>query len=54
MEDLVKLFEKRAVLSGIYKKDELREVLKLLRNYPLKVKGRISKKGWFCLVVDKV
>jgi ribosomal protein L11 methyltransferase len=54
MQDLVKLFEKRAVLSGIYKKDELREVLKLLGNYPLKVKNRISKKGWFCLVVDKV
>jgi ribosomal protein L11 methyltransferase len=54
MQDLVKLFEKRAVLSGIYKKDELREMLKLLGNYPLEVKRRISKKGWFCLVVDRV
>jgi len=54
MQDLIKLFEKRAVLSGIYKKDELREMLKLLGNYPLKVKRRISKKGWFCLVVDRV
>jgi ribosomal protein L11 methylase PrmA len=42
------------VLSGIYKKDELKEMLKLLRNYPLKVKKCISKKGWFCLVVDKI
>jgi ribosomal protein L11 methyltransferase len=54
MDDLVKLFEKRAVFSGIYKKDELREMLKLLRNYSLKVKKRVSKKGWLCLVVDKV
>jgi ribosomal protein L11 methyltransferase len=54
MEDLVKLFERRAVLSGIYKKDELREILKLLKVYTLKVKKYTSKKGWFCLVVDRV
>ncbi len=53
IKDLIRLFKKRAVFSGIYGKGELKEIINLLKNYPLSIKKTKSKKGWFCLVLDK-
>ena len=53
MDDLVRLFRKVAVFSGIYKRRELRTFLNLVKNYDLGVKRVRSKKDWFCVVLEK-
>ncbi|MFN3598223.1 MAG: 50S ribosomal protein L11 methyltransferase [Aquificaceae bacterium] len=48
LENLLKLFNKIAIFSGIYGKQELLEFIKLLQRKPLKVK---RLEGWYGIVI---
>ncbi|WP_448584625.1 50S ribosomal protein L11 methyltransferase [Thermocrinis sp.] len=53
IHSIFNLFDKIGVFSGIYRRDELKEFMQMVKDYPVKVKSVESKSSWFSVVLQK-